>query len=94
MTSQSKGPTRSSQLQKQVFLIPPDRLGVSVAFNETMIHKLKAIPGHQWESDKQCWSFPRSRESLERVLAVFRTDWRSLNQQVAEAFGFTVPAEV
>jgi hypothetical protein len=85
MTSQSDGPTRSNRLQKQIVLIPPDRLGVSVPFNESIIRKLKAIPGYRWDSERQCWSFPRSRESLERVLAVFRTDWRSLDHEVAEA---------
>jgi integrase/recombinase XerD len=88
MTSQSDGPTRSNRLQKQIVLIPPDRLGVSVPFNESLIRKLKTVPGYRWDSERQCWSFPRSRESLERVLAVFRTDWRSLSHDVAEAFGF------
>jgi site-specific recombinase XerD len=94
MPSQPKGPVHSSLSQKQVFLIPQDRLGVAIPFNESTIRRLKTIPGYRWESDKQCWSFPRSREALERVLAVFRTDWRNLDRDVAEAFGFTKPAEV
>lgn len=36
----------------------------------------------------------RSREALERVLAVFRSDWRILDREVAEAFGFTKPVDV
>ena len=94
MPSQPKGPTHSSLSQKQIFLIPQDRLGVTIPFNESTIRRLKTIPGYRWESDKECWSFPRSREALERVLAVFRTDWRILDRDVAEAFGFTKPAEV
>jgi site-specific recombinase XerD len=94
MPSQPKAPTHSSLSQKQIFLIPQDRLGVAIPFNESTNRRLKTIPGHRWESDKQCWSFPRSREALERLLAVFRTDWRSLDRDVAEAFGFTKPAEV
>jgi integrase/recombinase XerD len=94
MASQSKGPTHSSLSHKQIFLIPQDRLGVVIPFNEPTIRRLKTIPGCRWESDMQCWSFPRSRETIERVLAVFRTDWRILDHDVAEAFGFTKPAEV
>ena len=93
MTYQSKGPTQPSLSQKKIFLIPQDRLGVAIPFNESKIRRLKAIPGYRWESDKQCWSFPRSREALERVLAVFRTDWRSLDREVAQAFGFIEPAD-
>jgi integrase/recombinase XerD len=89
MASQSKAPLRSSRSQKQIFLVPPDRLGVRFPFNETTIRRLKTIPGYRWENDVQGWSFPRSRETLERVLAVFRTDWKTLDREVAEAFGFT-----
>jgi integrase/recombinase XerD len=94
MTSQSKGPTHSDLAQKRIFLIPQDRLGVAVPYNESTNRRLEALPGSQWESDRQCWSFPRSREVLEHVLAVFRTDWKCLDRDVAEAFGFTKPAEV
>jgi hypothetical protein len=94
MPSQPKGPSHSSRPQKQIFLIPQDRLGVSIPFNEPTIRRLNTIPGCRWESEKQCWSFPRSREVLERVLAVFRTDWKCLDRDVAEAFGFTKPAQV
>jgi integrase/recombinase XerD len=93
MISQSKGPIASDQSQKKIFLIPPDRLGVAIPFDEMTVRRLRAIPGHRWESRLQRWSFPRSREVIERVLAVFRTDWRSLDRDVAEAFGFIKPAE-
>jgi integrase/recombinase XerD len=93
MPSQPKGPTHSSLSQKQIFLIPQDRLGVAVPYSDSIIRRIKMIPGYRWESDRQCWSFPRSREAIERVLAVFRTDWRSLDREVAEAFGFIKPAE-
>jgi integrase/recombinase XerD len=94
MTSQSKGPTQSSLFQKKIFLIPQDRLGVAIPFNEPTIRRLMTIPGCQWESDRQCWSFPRSREALERVLAVFRTDWRILDRDVCAAFGFVKSPEM
>ena len=94
MASQSKGPTHSGLSHKKIFLLPYDRLGVAIPFNEPTIRRLMMIPGCRWEYDMQCWSFPRSREGIERVLAVFRTDWRSLNHDVAEAFGFTKPTEV
>ncbi|MCX6144191.1 MAG: tyrosine-type recombinase/integrase [Ignavibacteriales bacterium] len=94
MPTQPIGPIQPSLSQKKIFLIPQDRLGVAIPFNEPTIRRLMTIPGCQWESDRQCWSFPRSREALERVLAVFRTDWRILDRDVAEAYGFTRPAEV
>ena len=94
MTPQFKAPTRSSRSQNQIFLIPPDRLGVRVSFNESTNRRLKTIPGYRWEGDMQCWSFPRTRDTLELVLAVFRTDWRTLDREVAEAFGFTKPPNV
>jgi integrase/recombinase XerD len=94
MTSPSKGPIHLSPSKKQIFLIPPDRLGVDIPFNESTIRRLMTIPGCRWESDNQRWSFPRSRETLEGVLAVFRTDWRILDRDVAEAFGFTKPADL
>jgi hypothetical protein len=93
MTYQSKGPTQTSLSQKKIFLIPQDRLGVDIPFNEPTIQRLMTIPGCQWDSDRQCWSFPRSREVLERVLAVFRTDWKILDHDVSAAFGFTKPRE-
>jgi len=93
MPTQPIGPIQPSLSQKKIFLIPQDRLGVAIPFNEPTIRRLMTIPECRWESDRQCWSFPRSREALERVLAVFRTDWRILDRDVAEAFGFIKPTE-
>lgn len=94
MPSQPKGPSHFGRPETQIFLIPQDRLGVAIPFNESTIRRLKTIPGYRWESDKECWSFPRTRVVLERVLAVFHTDWRILDRDVAEAFGLTKPTEV
>jgi integrase/recombinase XerD len=94
MTALSDRPTQSRSSRKKIFLIPQDRLGVSIPFNESAIRRLKAIPGYRWDRERQCWSFPRTREALERILAVFRADWRILDRDVAEAFGFTQPLQL
>jgi site-specific recombinase XerD len=94
MASQPGSSARPGLSQRQIFLIAQDRIGVRVPFNDSTIPRLMTIPGYRWERDMQCWSFPRSRESLERVLAVFRTDWKTLDREVAEAFGFAKPADV
>ena len=69
-------------------LVPPDRVGVKCSFDDATSRKLKSIPGHCWEPALRLWSFPRTRETLEALLAVFRTDWRVLDDSVARAFGF------
>jgi site-specific recombinase XerD len=74
------------------FLIPPDRVGVKCSFDEAKARQLRAIPGQRWERAKGFWTFPRTRETLEKLLAVFRTDWRILDRTVADAFGLNQPS--
>lgn len=73
------------------FLAPQDRIGVTFPFDDRTIRRLRTIPGCRWEDDKGFWSFPRTREVLEKLLAAFRSDWRILDRSVSEAFGFTKP---
>jgi integrase/recombinase XerD len=74
------------------FLSQPDRIGVRFSHDDRITERLRAIPGHRWESIKGCWTFPRTRQSLDMLLAAFRTDWRILDREVAEAFGLIRPA--
>ena len=88
-------PSGSSKLppaQPRFFIVSPDRIGVKCFPDEAQIRKLQAIPDHHWERSKGFWTFPRTRETLERLLAVFRTDWRILDESVSRAFGFDKPA--
>lgn len=92
MTSTPSDGSRRPPSKPYFFLCDPDRIGVKFQFDEKKSDQLIAIPGHRWESSGRHWSFPRTRESLERILAVFRTDWRVLDPAVAEAFGLTKPS--
>jgi integrase/recombinase XerD len=88
-------PTRPSgapHTGPRFFLVPPDRLGVSFPFSDATVRRLKMVEGHRWDEKGQFWSFPRSWETLHKLLTVFRTDWRVLDRSVAEAFGFTKAA--
>lgn len=69
------------------FLVPPDRVGVRCSNDESQARQLKAISGQFWDRSNGIWTFPRTREVLERLLAVFRTDWHILDRSVADAFG-------
>jgi integrase/recombinase XerD len=76
-----------------IILIPPGRFGLKIEFNKATNERLKSIPGHQWESDRKIWTFPRSRDALYLVLAALRTDWRSLDREVVAAFRLTEPLQ-
>jgi integrase/recombinase XerD len=95
MSSLTQGrPSSHPYIRPRFFLVPPDRIGVSIPFSDLIVDRLKTVVGHRWEERGQFWSFPRTRETLDKLLAVFRTDWRVLDPSVAEAFGFTKAATV
>ena len=75
----------------RIFLVPPDRLGLKFELNATIIKQLKTIPGHRWDSSRGIWTFPLTREVLDKLLAVLRTDWRTLDRDVVEALRLTEP---
>ncbi|HCA78860.1 MAG TPA: integrase [Bacteroidetes bacterium] len=75
----------------RIFLVPPDRIGLTIEFNQATIERLKSIPEHQWHSDTKTWTFPRSRDVLYMVLAALRTDWRALDRDVVAALRLTEP---
>jgi integrase/recombinase XerD len=89
MKSAPSGGSRHLQAKPHFFLCHPDRIGVKFQFDETKVDQLNAIPDHRWDNEGNYWTFPRTRESLEKILAVFRTDWRVLDPDVAEALGLT-----
>lgn len=89
MTSTPSDGSRRPPSKPCFFLCPPDRIGVKYQFDKIKADQLDALPGHRWEQAGSYWSFPRTRDSLERILAIFRTDWRVLDPDVAEAFGLT-----
>lgn len=91
MPSPSEGRPHFRPTKPKFFLLSQDRIGLTCPYNESTNVRLNAIPGHRWESEKQIWSFPRSREVLEKLLAAFRTDWRILDRGFVEAFGLTTP---
>jgi hypothetical protein len=93
MLSSQQGKPRQIPPKPHFFLLPPDRIGLKVPWDNLKGRQLMAIPDNRWEREKQCWSFPRTREALDRLLAVYRTDWRILDDDVAEAFGFTKSAK-
>lgn len=73
------------------FLSQSDRIGIKFPYDEKIVDRLKTIPDSRWERDKQCWSFPGTRQSLEKILAAFRTDWRILDKDFVRAFGLMQP---
>lgn len=93
MLSSQQGKPRQIPPKPRFFLIPPERIGLKIPFDNLKASQFRAIPGHRWESGMQCWSFPRTREVLDQLLAAYRTDWRILDSDVAEAFGFTKSAK-
>ena len=93
MLSPPKGRFNSRRSERRIFLCPPDRIGITFPFDESTIRRLKTIPGYRWHSEKSFWSFPRTREALEKLLAAFRMDWRKLDREVADAFGLIKPVQ-
>jgi site-specific recombinase XerD len=93
MSSRLSGSSHLPSSKPQFFLVPPDRIGVKCPNDEAKSNKLGAIPGQHWEAAKGYWTFPRTREKLELLLAVFRTDWRVLDRSVADAFGLNEPSK-
>jgi integrase/recombinase XerD len=93
MPSELSGNSHLPPSKPRFFLVPPDRVGVKWSNDDAKAQKLRAIPGQRWEHSQRMWTFPRTRETLERLLAVFRTDWRILDRGVADAFGLNEPSE-
>lgn len=93
MPSVPSGISHLASSKPRFFLVPPDRVGVKCSCDEQKARQLKAIPGERWEREKGFWTFPRTRETLESLLAVFRTDWRILDRTVSEAFGLDQPSK-
>jgi integrase/recombinase XerD len=99
MSSSKSGTSVQLPTKPRFFLAPPDRLGVQCGADENRNRLLKSIPGSHCDRARGYWTFPRTRDILEKLLGVFRTDWRILDRSVADAFGFhesskpkTVPA--
>ncbi|MDP2208840.1 MAG: tyrosine-type recombinase/integrase [Bacteroidota bacterium] len=47
------------------------RIGVSFRYNEEYIKEVKKRPGHRWQPNEKCWSFPIEEETLEKILKIF-----------------------
>ena len=82
-------------VKPQIFLVPPDRIGVRIPYEEFLIGRLRNLPGGRWECEKEYWSFPRTREALEKLLAALRIDWHHLDHDVAVGLGLikTTPSK-
>jgi len=87
MPTPPKGQYQSASAKPRIFLTPPDRIGVRILFDESTIQRLRNVPGSRWESQKRYWSFPRTREALEKLLAALRIDWHQLDREVAVELG-------
>jgi hypothetical protein len=87
MPTPSQGQFQSSPVKPRIFLSPPDRIAVRIPFDESTIQRLRSVPGSRWESQKGFWSFPRSRDTLEKLLAALQIDWHHLDHDVAVALG-------
>jgi len=87
MQNPSKGQFQSSPVKPRILLSPPDRIAVCIPFDESTIQRLRGVPGSRWESQKGLWSFPRSRDTLEKLLAALRIDWHQLDREVAVGLG-------
>ena len=71
---------------RRIFLSQPNRIGLLIPSNDLATERLKSIPGHSWDATRKIWTFPKTRESLDKLLAALRTDWRSLDREVVDAF--------
>jgi integrase/recombinase XerD len=87
MPTPPKGQSQSAFARPRIFLSPPDRIAVRIPFDESTIQRLKSVPGYRWESEKNYWSFPRTRGALEQLLAALRIDWHQLDHEVAVGLG-------
>jgi integrase/recombinase XerD len=92
MPAERSGNSHLSPAQPHFVLVPPNRIGVKCSNDVAKTRQLRAIPGQRWESEEELWTFPRTRDTLERLLAVFRTDWHVLGRSVADAFGLNQPS--
>jgi integrase/recombinase XerD len=92
--SPSKSDTFVQLLTKpRFFLAPPDRLGIQCGVDENRNRLLKSIAGSHFDRVRGYWTFPRTRDTLEKLLGVFRTDWRILDRSVSDAFGLNEPSK-
>ena len=92
MSSPKSDQSLAARSNPRFFLIPPDLLGLKCESDDRRNRLLRSIPGNNWDRLKGVWTFPRTRETLEKLLAVFRTDWRILERSVADAFGLNEPS--
>lgn len=44
---------------------------VSFKYDPFFVEKIKTIPGHKWNQEKKYWSFPNSRQILDKILSAF-----------------------
>lgn len=48
------------------------RIKLTLPYNPTYIKKIKTIPGYRWHPDKKYWSFPYSKDTLKKILSIFK----------------------
>jgi len=46
-------------------------LTVAFKYNPFFVEKVKTIPGHKWNQEKKCWSFPNSKQILDAIISTF-----------------------
>ncbi len=93
MPANESGDTHLPPSKPRFFLVQPDRVGFKHPNDDKKARELRGIPGNRWEPSNGSWSFPRTREVIEKLLAIFRADWHILDRSVADAFGFNEPSK-
>jgi integron integrase len=46
-------------------------LTIAFKYDPFFVEKIKTVPGHKWNQEKKYWSFPNSRQILDKILSAF-----------------------
>ena len=49
------------------------RWGLNVPYEESLVAKIKQLPGRKWSKTQQCWNIPPTEQSAEALLVQFPT---------------------
>ncbi len=66
--------------------IQQGRISVAFSYVPKFVTMVKTIEGHRWHTDKKCWSFPDTNETLEKILKVLEGKEIHLDSALQDRF--------
>ena len=66
---------------------------VRFTYTEDRVEKIRTIIGRKWDPDTKCWIVPRSKESVDALLAVFEEDRVAVEPELLDSRSSSIECE-